>query len=133
MRRRRGRAISVGPQSVADAYEVLAYREEERRRERSSSASSRKETESIAETQQLDPRAKGITNGHVNTQDSENANDNIKERQALFSTLPSARVRYDVEVITKLIVYSGIGWWALEGCPIVFELLKLGIDSKPTT
>lgn len=133
VRRRRGRAISVGPQSVADAYEVLAYREEARRRERSTSSSSKKDTEISTRAERLDRSGKETANGHVHVQDSENFNNEVKERQDLFSTLPSTRVRYDVEVVTKLIVYSGIGWWALEGCPIVFELLRLGMDNKATT
>ncbi|TPX61123.1 hypothetical protein SpCBS45565_g07324 [Spizellomyces sp. 'palustris'] len=33
--------------------------------------------------------------------------------------------RYDVDIATKLIVYSGIGWLATEGIPVLFELLGL--------
>lgn len=40
------------------------------------------------------------------------------------------RVRYDVEVIAKLVVYSGIGWWAVEGIPIVFEYVGLGVGVR---
>lgn len=43
----------------------------------------------------------------------------------MFSALERPRIRYDVEVITKLIVYAGIAWLAVEGNPIVFELLGL--------
>jgi hypothetical protein len=50
-----------------------------------------------------------------------------KERQEIFSSLERVRVRYDVEVITKLIVYSGIAWLAVEGNPILFELVGLGM------
>ncbi|KAI9009590.1 phosphatidic acid phosphatase type 2/haloperoxidase [Gaertneriomyces semiglobifer] len=32
--------------------------------------------------------------------------------------------RYDVDIATKLIVYSGIAWLASEGIPVVFEQLK---------
>jgi dihydrosphingosine 1-phosphate phosphatase len=127
VRRRRGRAISIGPQSDADAYEMLAYREEARRRERSNSGSSKRETGASTGAVRFDHIAKETTNGHVQAKNSEN-DDEAKERQALFSTLPRARVRYDVEVVTKLIVYFGIGWLAVEGCPLIFELLNLGPD-----
>jgi hypothetical protein len=45
----------------------------------------------------------------------------------MFSKLQKPRVRYDVEVVTKLIVYSGIAWLAVEGNPILFELIGLGM------
>lgn len=41
------------------------------------------------------------------------------------------RVRYDVEVVTKLIVYCGIGWLSVEGVPVVFELVGLGLGVRP--
>lgn len=31
-----------------------------------------------------------------------------------------APLRYDVDIVTKLIVYSGIGFIAVFGCPILF-------------
>lgn len=43
----------------------------------------------------------------------------------MFSTLEKPRIRYDVEVITKIIVYAGIAWLAVEGNPILFR--KVGI------
>jgi dihydrosphingosine 1-phosphate phosphatase len=54
------------------------------------------------------------------------------EREALqtnldFANVVKPRVRYDVEVVTKLIVYCGIGWLAVEINPIVFELVGLGL------
>jgi dihydrosphingosine 1-phosphate phosphatase len=133
VRRRRGRAISIGPQSVADAYEVLAYREEARRRERSSSASSRKEGQASPTTEKWTRAAEELVEGQEADDGAAESEDDAKERQALFSGLPRTRVRYDVEVVTKLIIYSGIGWWALEGCPVVFELLGLGPNSVPRT
>lgn len=39
----------------------------------------------------------------------------------MFSTLEKPRIRYDVEVITKLVVYAGIAWWAVEGNPLLFR------------
>ncbi|KAI8799531.1 PAP2 superfamily-domain-containing protein [Cladochytrium replicatum] len=33
--------------------------------------------------------------------------------------------RYDVDISTKLVVYFGIAWWATEGLPLLFPLLRL--------
>jgi len=139
VRAKRGRAISVGPQSMADAREVLAYRQEARRRERSLSAESRdgRLTRQNLQNGQL-PRSVGHSR---NTSDdfaiaelqnlsSSDEESEIKERRVVFSAIPHIRVRYDVEVVTKLIVYAGIGWWALEGCVMIFEVLHLGTGSE---
>jgi hypothetical protein len=40
------------------------------------------------------------------------------------------RVRYDVEVVTKLVVYAGIAWWAVEGSPVIFEMVGLGLGER---
>ncbi|SMQ54366.1 unnamed protein product [Zymoseptoria tritici ST99CH_3D7] len=52
------------------------------------------------------------------------SSDSGKEEQTndrrLFSMLEKPRVRYDVEVITKLIVYTGIAWLAAEGNLLLF-------------
>jgi hypothetical protein len=125
VRRRRGRAISVGPQSVADAYEVIAYRSEARRRERSISASRGKGMGGSRNSDRFDRVAEEMMK-ETAEEAAENDAD-MKERQTIFSTLPRIRIRYDVEVVTKLIVYSGIGWLALEGCQLVFEILGLGV------
>ena len=68
-----------------------------------------------------------------------------REEKEMFSKLEKPRVRYDVEVITKLVVYTGmlipptlsltsltldclgIAWIAVEGNPILFELIGLGL------
>ena len=71
-----------------------------------------------------------------------------KEEKEIFSKLEKPRVRYDVEVITKLIVYTGtrtspmthcfvlidvagIAWIAVEGAPILFATIGLGLEGKP--
>ena len=72
-----------------------------------------------------------------------------KEEREMFSKLEKPRVRYDVEVITKLIVYSGmlaewssngslrltnptgIAWIAVEGGPILFGTIGLGLGGQP--
>ena len=53
------------------------------------------------------------------------------ENDAMFQQLLKPRVRYDVEVVTKLIVYAGIGWASTEWNPILFELCGLGMGHRP--
>ncbi|KAF3042841.1 hypothetical protein E8E11_006263 [Didymella keratinophila] len=53
------------------------------------------------------------------------------EKREIFMKLTKPRVRYDVEVVTKLIVYSGIGWFAVGLDPIIFELVGLGMGVRP--
>ncbi|KAF2994536.1 hypothetical protein E8E13_003565 [Curvularia kusanoi] len=53
------------------------------------------------------------------------------EKREIFMKLTKPRVRYDVEVVTKLIVYSGIGWFAVGLDPIIFELVGLGMGIRP--
>jgi len=54
----------------------------------------------------------------------EGREDEQQDRQ-MFSALERPRIRYDVEVITKLVVYAGIAWLAVEGNPRLFALLGL--------
>lgn len=162
----RGRSVSVGPQSAADAYETLAYRDKRRRE----SVSSNGPTTPIVGTP-LDSKdrdeyfsiGKGIANdgshsrvsaisttlkmngnGSLSTQapsrvdsfeqmmgqghvvfspvsptsgssvlDNDDETDiiigqeNDLGEKEMFSRLEKPRVRYDVEVVTKLIVYAG--------------------------
>ena len=154
--RKRRRAISVGPQSEADAYEALAYREKRRR----DSVNAMKMSPTIPQSPDSGPQdsIKTIGNGEVGgkrkrassiekfkeqmgmaaeslspvavaTPEQKNDEDPFDESQQgdLFANLQQPRVRYDVEVITKLIVYAGIGWWAVEGNPLVFEVMGLGL------
>lgn len=53
------------------------------------------------------------------------------EKREIFMKLTKPRVRYDVEVVTKLIVYGGIGWFAVGIDPIIFELVGLGMGIRP--
>nr|POE82673.1 dihydrosphingosine 1-phosphate phosphatase [Quercus suber] len=48
-----------------------------------------------------------------------------KNDREMFSNLEKPRIRYDVEVITKLVVYAGIGWLAVDGNPKFFTFLGL--------
>jgi hypothetical protein len=78
---KRGRSVSVGPQSAADAYETLAYRAHWRGRS-GTDAGRRAREERERQTRK-------------------------EEADVLFQQVPESRVRYDVEVVTKLIVYTG--------------------------
>lgn len=156
--RRRHRAISIGPQSEADAYEALAYREKRRRDSKNSPA----DPSPILRPQKSFPN-RGSANGNIEGNrkrsssleqfkaqmgtvppspteavsavelpegDMQNKVENVKlddlQEGDLFANLQRPRVRYDVEVVTRLIVYCGIGWWAVEGNPLIFELVGLG-------
>ena len=54
-----------------------------------------------------------------------------KDDHEMFLRLLKPRVRYDVEVVTKLIVYTGIGWFSVAGNAIIFELCGLGMGKRP--
>ncbi|KAI1161272.1 PAP2 superfamily-domain-containing protein [Nemania serpens] len=142
---RRGRSVSIGPQSAADAYETLAYRERRRKESnaslrsgvgiqelgkdqtgRSSAVNSGQQKPSDFEKQMgrgtvvIAPTSSNPENGdpqlYIGQQDE------LGEKE-VFSKLIKPRVRYDVEVITKLVVYAGIAWFAVEGVPILFEFI----------
>lgn len=167
----RGRSVSIGPQSAADAYETLAYRERRRRESIGSNASVRSKGSLFdlrergamdgaadAEDEKGEDQAEAVCSQasgvqhHVhshhhglppalaeyemmmgqgkvvatlgpgpNTADDESrvgANvdgepelyvgqkDELGEKE-MFSKLVKPRVRYDVEVVTKLVVYTG--------------------------
>ncbi|KAG9239179.1 sphingosine-1-phosphate phosphohydrolase-like protein [Amylocarpus encephaloides] len=179
----RGRAVSVGPQSAADAYETLAYREKRRRdsltntseagsTRQSPQPRSRSREHSSAEPNTVDKigsvvQSSGISaslgangkgnlptpeqsrvgsfeqmmgQGHVlftpppENEDNDEAvivvgQENELDERELFSRLEKPRVRYDVEVVTKLVVYTGIAVLAVEVNPIIFEIIGLGMGS----
>lgn len=161
----RGRAVSIGPQSVADAYETMAYRE--RRRHESLNGQVRPDLNaigrSVSENDQchrLVPGGKENNACHVSgasplvqpssmlgnmlpsqsrvsayeqmmgtgevlvtpTTPPEESYDGATEGfpdldmrlqtqmedREMFSRLEKPRVRYDVEVVTKLVVYAGM-------------------------
>ncbi len=152
---RRSRSISIGPQSAADAYETLAFREKHRRESGSSlaeknaflrdssqshhpesyfgiSTSNNAKTIPITSCMLPTPAASELDlYQHVPVLDpamytppapdavlgisrtpnrrlSEDRRQYEKEDRDMFSKLEKPRVRYDVEVITKLIVYCGM-------------------------
>ncbi|KAI1471095.1 PAP2 superfamily-domain-containing protein [Daldinia caldariorum] len=186
----RGRSVSVGPQSAADAYETLAYRERRRRESVSVGAGNnanannsnlaapgsaalrnRASVQDIKEQQQQqqqkendNARSSAVSNSngaqqynqqqqqhnqrnhhHYTPSDFEELmgqgtvvvspaetggepdlivgqHDELGEKE-VFSKLVKPRVRYDVEVVTKLVVYCGIGWLAVEFIPVLYEII----------
>ncbi|KAG7106371.1 Dihydrosphingosine 1-phosphate phosphatase like protein [Verticillium longisporum] len=144
----RGRSVSIGPQSAADAYEALAYRER-RRRESIGSNGSTKGKEALADVQEnSDDRdgrgaASGVHGGigeyekqmgsfvsspieESRATDFPSPEQDEAEEKEMFSRLTRPRVRYDVEVVTKLVVYAGIAWLGVGMIPIMFEFVGLG-------
>ncbi|KAL5116461.1 Long-chain base-1-phosphate phosphatase [Pleosporales sp. CAS-2024a] len=152
----RKRSVSVGPQSAADAYETLAYRN--RRRRESVAAVDTPEhppllgaallptplqsrvhsyeqmmgtgqVYSLEKKPPLTPPESDTNAAGSAVQLSQTLTDeeNETEKRELFMQLMKPRVRYDVEVVTKLIVYSGIAWIAVEGNPLLFGLVGLGM------
>lgn len=185
----RGRAVSVGPQSAADAYETLAYRDKRRRDSKSgttpvftprASSPTGKEkkdyfslsTGSAAHTTQASvssyeqmmgsghvlftPAIPGTRRSTAAHTDGESAIVDEQQEEAaaekeMFRQLEKPRRRYDVEVVTKLVVYSGkhsfrlrsihmvflcvltvlitgIAWLAVEGNPLIFEAIGMGMS-----
>ncbi|KAK4189815.1 PAP2 superfamily-domain-containing protein [Podospora australis] len=165
----RGRSVSIGPQSAADAYETLAYREQRRRESRGSDSGVRVKgslaslrEKAAADAEAVDEhsgggKSSGIqssrlaefermmgtgtviavpTNGSPSPESPVvegvdgpdlylGAGDELGERE-VFSKLVRPRVRYDVEVVTKLVVYAGIAWLAVDLILETFELVGLG-------
>jgi dihydrosphingosine 1-phosphate phosphatase len=138
---RRRRAVSIGPQSEADAYETMAYREKKRRDSLTSLSGrgpaspgadkavssgyftskdvangsagnssapnlSRLRGKTDALPVATSPIAVNASENSVQHGISDSASTNQEDRD-LFTNLQKPRVRYDVEVVTKLIVYSG--------------------------
>ncbi|ODQ66053.1 hypothetical protein NADFUDRAFT_24089 [Nadsonia fulvescens var. elongata DSM 6958] len=107
------RRDSVGPQSTADVYESIGYREYAKER---------------------DSRKNSLSNG-PNTRKAftfatDDYNTNESEKPSLSqekNNIQTPRVRYDVEVITKLIVYTGIAWIAIYACGPIFYYTGLGV------
>ena len=166
----RGRSVSVGPQSAADAYETLAYREKRRRDSLTSSSNELEAGSPVLRSSSSKPKPNDyfppvldddkdgavsqvsgisaslningagnlptpaqskvgsyeqmmgtgqVTYTHVtpppgsvdgNPEDDTDitiGQHNELEEKEMFSRLEKPRVRYDVEVVTKLVVYSG--------------------------
>ncbi|KAG6026257.1 hypothetical protein E4U19_002724 [Claviceps sp. Clav32 group G5] len=164
----RGRSVSIGPQSAADAYETLAYRERRRRESISSNHSLRNKSSNLdlqnkdedqpskspltpgrqkhsSCSPSSDPPAHGHSHGYSYTHGPSHSNGEASsprsveemgevveepepDDEEMFSRLVRPRVRYDVEVVTKLVVYAGIAWFATAQIPIMFEYVGLGTN-----
>ncbi|KJK82244.1 hypothetical protein H634G_02438 [Metarhizium anisopliae BRIP 53293] len=144
----RGRSVSIGPQSAADAYEALAYRERRRRESVGSNQSLRSKSSNMdLQGKEEDHSGKGAqtsgvqkpnSHGHEKVdgevlilggeEDGDVAEENELDDEEMFSRLVRPRVRYDVEVVTKLVVYTGIAWFATAQIPIMFEYVGLGTN-----
>lgn len=95
------------------------------------------------------PLTPGTASGASSRRPSSERRQDEREEREMFSKLEKPRVRYDVEVITKLIIYTGrygipslamlpwlinaegIAWIAVEGAPILFETIGLGLGTHP--
>ncbi|CAN9193827.1 unnamed protein product [Alternaria sp. RS040] len=172
----RKRSVSVGPQSAADAYETLAYRNRRRRESVNSLDGAVPEdsawvpSPAVLDTPNIEkgepllgagllptPMASRVHSyeqmmgtGEVQTEeksittppesDTDVAGDVYKltqspteeenEKREIFMKLTTPRVRYDVEVVTKLIVYTGIAYIAVAANPMLFEFLGLGMGDQ---
>ncbi|KAH0340336.1 sphingosine-1-phosphate phosphohydrolase-like protein, partial [Aureobasidium melanogenum] len=74
----------------------------------------------------LTPPASDSGNGSdMGREDKEDREDAEQDHQ-MFLALAKPRVRYDVEVVTKLVIYAGIAWLAVEGNPLLFEFTGVG-------
>jgi dihydrosphingosine 1-phosphate phosphatase len=158
---RRRRAISVGPQSEADAYEAMAYRNKQRRDslqlgtveasppssprggyfaeaagdEGAPGKSNRKRASSLEQfkaqmgmgAEALSPNAVASPAASQMNSPVEDARREALQAKILFASVQKPRVRYDVEVVTKLIVYCGIAALAVEINPLIFEQVGLGL------
>ncbi|KAI9754005.1 MAG: hypothetical protein M1815_005904 [Lichina confinis] len=165
LRQPRRRAVSVGPQSVADAFEVLAYHEHKRSQSSGSGTSNRPKQNGV-----LGDLPESFRTGSLSSSNSTGVFDvdasepslrihrlikfaraaespidisddggrqfeaagpdekhSSKASTEIVSIVMKPRVRYDVEVVTKLIVYAGIGFVSVYVDPIVFEYIGLGV------
>src|SRR5271154_6382854 len=93
----RPRSVSVGPQSEIDVWEQIDYRDERRRR-RSNSVE-----RNISSGDPGNPlRSIGEQSFSDNT-----LLDDAEDEKILRINVEEPRIKYDVEVVTKLIVYGG--------------------------
>ncbi|KAH8696603.1 PAP2 domain protein [Talaromyces proteolyticus] len=136
MRHPRRRAVSIGPQSEADAYETLAYREK-RRRESISEQTQNRGTDGPILSNRAPSKLEKYEHmmGTGSPRQSPEApaaptppvanGSTDQDEQAMFSMIKKPRVRYDVEVVTRLIVYAGIAIIVIDYAPYMFDFLGL--------
>lgn len=148
IRHPRRRAISIGPQSEADAYETLAYREKRRRESLSGSNRDSPVDENgrfnggpvlSRKPSKLDQYEHMMGTGSPSsTMIEEDFNiprssplpppqydgTSRTDEKEVFSQIKKPRVRYDVEVVTKLVVYAGMTNRCLSSFP------RLSVDLR---
>jgi dihydrosphingosine 1-phosphate phosphatase len=117
----KGRSDSVGPQSEADVYESLAYREYQRQK----IAENERTNEYKISYRGKDDRSELQPPQSSNEETSYENNDQELNQEQLMSTVVVPRVRYDVEVVTRLIVYAGISFVSLVVTPIIIEMIAI--------
>lgn len=110
---RRPRSDSVGPQSAADAYEALACRDK-RRRESIGTNQSRSPSIVRDAAKYEGEMGNGYTDSkasvfpcHDEGDEGDDDGDDEKAEVEVFMKIERPRVRYDVEIVTKLVVYAG--------------------------
>lgn len=112
----RKRTVSIGPQSQADVYEAIAVRQ--RRRHDSEAAEQRMQAPPSTRHETIQEDGVAIKNekAELSLQPGQAAPKNDasalvesddEDDEELFRKLQVPRVRYDVEVITRLVVYFG--------------------------
>lgn len=93
----RPRSVSVGPQSEIDVWEQIDYRDERRRRR---SNSVERNLSSGDTGNQLHSIGEQLFSDDTLLDDEE-------DEKTLRINIEEPRIKYDVEVVTKLIVYGG--------------------------
>lgn len=142
----RARADSVGPQSTADVYESIAYREYQAEKaaelihrrhdgghtnggavavfEDSSSESEDTSSSGTGATEEKS-EVKSASAQREHSHHSHHHNKGGIDGDVHTSTIVVPRVRYDVEVVTKFAVYTGIGIIAVDVAGVCFALLGI--------
>ncbi|THV80793.1 acid phosphatase/Vanadium-dependent haloperoxidase [Aureobasidium pullulans] len=77
----------------------------------------------------LTPPPSDSGNGSDAGREEKEEGDDAEQDHQMFLALAKPRVRYDVEVVTKLVIYAGIAWLAVEGNPLLFEITGVGKHS----
>lgn len=122
----KGRSDSVGPQSTADVYESLAYREYQRQRAAEHENSHESEINYRGKDDEQRRSSQPVPTGvDMNVKDDTYGYSEDLNKEDLMSTIVIPRVRYDVEVVTRLIVYAGISVVSLVVCGFIFPLLAI--------
>lgn len=129
----RKRKVSVGPQSEADARELLAQREIQRRQSWRSLREAHRNGElrapsTVVSPTEISPVADYLSVPTLPRQDSASSdNSDAEAERVLFHAIQKPRVRYDVEVVTRIVVYIGIALFSVDLNPILFVHIGLGL------